>query len=123
MSKLTGESKRSIFVLGRGLVAFALVGLGHFINHPEDLARRADAVMRAASDADPSSDSPFTHRSQGLIGDAVRAKARAAEPKALLEHVRTALEPAHKIDQSPRLQGPAGPLRDSTEGQVLPLKP
>ena len=71
------------------------------------------------------SDLLFTHSSPGLIGDAVRAKARAAEPKAFLEHVWTALEPATgiEIDRSLRLQGPARVFRDSTEGPVLSLKP
>ena len=121
--RFTSELKRSVFVFGCGLAAFALVSLSYWINHPEDLGSQAGTLLRVASDAASSIDSSFTHRSQGLIGAAVDAKSRAAAPQSALEHAWTALEPENGIDRSLRSQGPASAHRDSTEGQVLPLKP
>lgn len=123
MWQFTSELKRSVFVLGCGLAAFALVSLSYWIDHLEDLGSHADSVLRAASTAVLSIDSSFTHRSQGLIGAAVHAKSGAAAPQSALEHAWIALEPENGIDRSLRSQGPASTHRDSTEGQVLPLKP
>ena len=117
-------SKRSILVpLCGGLAAFTAIGLGQFANHPEDFTSSADAVAQAASDADPHSDSLFTHRSPWLIRDAVRVEARAAEQETSLEQVQNALERDNKMDQPLRSQGPTVSLQDSTEGPVLPLEP
>ena len=78
--------------LGGGLAAFAIIALGHFANHPEDFAPRIDAV---------------------------RAEARAVEPRLVLERVRNALDRDTEVDALLRLPDPAGGSRDSTEAPVL----
>ena len=124
MSRSASESKRSILVpLGAALAAFAAIGLGHLANHPEDFTRSVDAVAQAAPATVPSFDFEFTRQSQGLVGDAVRAEARAAEPQPHLEQVRTALGRDTKMDEPLRSQGPPASPPDSTEGPVLPLQP
>jgi len=124
VSRFTSKFPRSILVpLGGALAAFAAIGLGHLANHPEDFTSNADAVALAAPAAEPSFDFDFTRQSQGLLGDAVRAEARAAEPQPHLEQVRTTLERDIKMDEPRRSQGPLASPPDSTEGPVLLLEP
>jgi hypothetical protein len=123
MSRFRDDPKRSFFVLGCGLVAFAVVSLGYIVNYPEDHTPRSAALMRGASGADPGFDAYFTHRNHGLIYDAVRANARAASPQVLLEHAWTALEPRTETGRSLGLQGPARILRNGIKAQVPLLKP
>jgi len=124
VSRFTSAFRRSIFVpLGGALAAFAAIGLGHLANHPEDFTRNANAGALVAPATQPGFDVDFTRQSLGLLGDAVRAEARAAEPKPHLEQVRTALERDMKMDEPRRSQGPLASPPDSTEGPVFLLEP